>query len=52
MLSYKILEEEGIVIIKPLSPLKQSDFKTLTKDVDNYIEQITVIGVTISNLQL
>ena len=39
MITYKILEQEGIVIIEPTSPLKQSDFEALTKDVDDYIKQ-------------
>ena len=39
MIIYKILEEEGIIIIEPSSPLRQSDFKALTEDVDNYIKQ-------------
>ena len=39
MITYKILTEEGIVIIEPSSPIRQSDFETLTKDIDNYIRQ-------------
>lgn len=48
MITYKILEQEGIVIIEPTSPLKQSDFEALTKDVDDYIKQKGMItGVII-----
>ena len=43
MITYKILEQEGIVIIEPTSPLKQSNFEALTKDVDDYIKQKEMI---------
>ncbi len=44
MITYKILEQEGIVIIEPTSPIKQSDFEALTKDVDDYIKQKEMIS--------
>jgi len=31
MITYRIWEEEGIVIIEPSSPIRQSDFEALTK---------------------
>lgn len=43
MISYLILENEGIVIIEPISPLKPSDFGMLNKDIDNYINQKGII---------
>jgi len=39
MLTYTILEEEGIVIIEPSGSIKQSDFEALTMDMDNHIMQ-------------
>lgn len=39
MISFKILKDEGIVIIEPSSPLEQSDFEKLTKEVDAYINE-------------
>jgi len=39
MITYKILEEDGIVIIEPSGLIKHSDLEVLTRDVDNYIRQ-------------
>jgi len=39
MIIYKILEEEGIVIIEPSGPITRSDLEPLTRDLDNYIRQ-------------
>lgn len=39
MITYKILEEEGIVIIEPSGPITRSDLEALTRDVDNYVRQ-------------
>ena len=39
MISVTVMKEEGIVIIEPSSPLEQSDFETLAKDVDALIEE-------------
>jgi SpoIIAA-like len=44
MITYKILETEGIVIIEPSGPITQSDLEALTRDVDNYIRQKGVIS--------
>jgi SpoIIAA-like len=39
MITYKILEEEGIVIIEPSGPIRRSDLEPLTRDVDSHIRQ-------------
>jgi hypothetical protein len=39
MITYKILEEDGMVIIELSGPITQSDLEALTRDVDNYIRQ-------------
>ena len=39
MIIYRILEEEGIVIIEPSGPITRSDLEPLTRDVDNYVRQ-------------
>jgi len=39
MITYKIVEEEGAVIIEPSGPITRSDLEPLTRDVDNYIRQ-------------
>jgi hypothetical protein len=39
MITYKILEEDGMVVIEPTGPITQSDLEVLTRDVDNYIRQ-------------
>jgi hypothetical protein len=39
MITYKIVEEEGIVIIEPSGPITRSELEPLTRDVDNYIRQ-------------
>jgi hypothetical protein len=39
MIIYKIMEEDGMVIIKPSGPIRQSDLEELTRDVNNYIKQ-------------
>lgn len=39
MITYQIVEEEGIVIVEPSGPITQSDLEALTRDVDNYIGQ-------------
>jgi hypothetical protein len=39
MITYKIMDEDGMVIIEPSGPITQSDLETLTRDVDNYIRQ-------------
>ena len=39
MIIYRILEEEGIVIIEPSGPITRSDLEALTRDVDNYVRQ-------------
>ena len=38
MISLDISKEDGIVIIEPSSPLEQSDFEKITKEVDEYIK--------------
>ena len=37
MLDYSILEPEGVLVLKPDSPLKQEDFAGLSTTVDAYI---------------
>ena len=44
MLSYEIISEKGIVIIKPSGPLNQKDFENLTKEVDDYISRNTKLN--------
>lgn len=39
MIICKILEEEGIVIIKPSGLIKRSDLEALTREVDNHVGQ-------------
>jgi hypothetical protein len=39
MITYKIMDEDGMVIIEPSGPITQSDLEALTRDVDNYIRQ-------------
>ena len=39
MITYRILEEEGIVVIEPSGPITRSDLEALTRDVDNYVRQ-------------
>jgi hypothetical protein len=39
MITYKISQEDGIVIIEPSGPIRRSDLEALTRDVDNYIRQ-------------
>jgi hypothetical protein len=39
MITYKIFEEEEIVIIEPSNPIRQSDFEALRKDIDCYVRQ-------------
>lgn len=51
MIAYKILEEEGIVVIEPSSPIEQSDFEALTKDVDNFIKQKGMIRGIIIHIE-
>jgi SpoIIAA-like len=43
MITYKILEEDGIVIIEPSGPITRSDLEPLTRDVDRHIRQKGVI---------
>lgn len=37
MINYRILQNEGIVIIEPAGPISRTDLQLLTRDVDNYI---------------
>jgi tRNA U38,U39,U40 pseudouridine synthase TruA len=39
MLSFKILNSEGIVIIEPNGTLQKTDFEQLTSKVDTYINE-------------
>jgi len=39
MITYRILKEEGIVIIEPSGLITRSDLEPLTRDVDNYVRQ-------------
>ena len=48
MISFEILNEEGIVIIEPSEPLSKEDFERLTKEVDAYInEKGSIRGIII-----
>jgi hypothetical protein len=37
MFSYRIEEEEGIVLIEPSGPITRTDLEALTRDVDDYL---------------
>jgi hypothetical protein len=39
MITYKIFEEERLVIIEPSDPITRSDLEALTRDVDAHIRQ-------------
>jgi len=39
MITYRILAEDGLVIIEPSGPITRSDLEPLTRDVDNYVRQ-------------
>jgi hypothetical protein len=39
MINYKILEEDGMVVIEPSGPIERPDLEALTRDVDNYIRR-------------
>ena len=39
MIDYKILEDQGIVIVEPSKSLRKEDFENLTRDVDAYLEK-------------
>jgi hypothetical protein len=39
MITYTIMEEDGIVIIGPSGPITRSDLKMLTRDVDNHVRK-------------
>jgi hypothetical protein len=39
MITYKLMQTEGILILTPESPLESSDFEKLAQAIDPYIEQ-------------
>jgi len=39
MLSYELLRDKGILLLRPQGPLQASDFASVVKIVDPYIEQ-------------
>ena len=39
MISHQLLRDEGILIVKPSSPLEANDFKELAREVDPFIEE-------------
>lgn len=39
MLSYELLQDEGILLLRPHGPLQASDFESVAKSVDPYIER-------------
>jgi hypothetical protein len=43
MISYRIAEEEGIVLIEPSGPITRPDLEALTRDVDSYLGQKGII---------
>ena len=48
MLDYKLLEDQGVLIIEPEGPLEQKDFERLSETVDSYIvEQGALNGIMI-----
>ena len=48
MISFRIMQDEGIVIIEPSSPIEHSDFENLTREVDKQIaEKSTLEGILI-----
>ena len=38
MISHKLLRDRGVLIVKPEGPLEQTDFETLDREVDPFIE--------------
>ena len=38
MISYELLRDRGILIVRPEGPLEQTDFEALAREVDPYIE--------------
>jgi len=39
MLTHELLRDEGILILRPQGPLQASDFTSLAKVVDPYLEE-------------
>src|SRR5713101_1472362 len=39
MITYDLLREDGILILKPGSPLESTDFESLAQEIDPYIEK-------------
>jgi hypothetical protein len=39
MITYKIMQEDGIVIIEPSGLITKSDLEALTRDVDDHVRQ-------------
>ncbi len=39
MIKHELLQDEGILIVSPLSALSSDDFENLAREVDPYIEQ-------------
>lgn len=39
MLTYQILEDDNVVIIEPMGPLSEEDFRDLTTAVDAHLER-------------
>jgi len=39
MITHQLLREDGILILKPSSPLESTDFETLAQEIDPYIEE-------------
>jgi hypothetical protein len=38
MIAHELLRDKGILIVKPEGPLEKTDFETLAREVDPYIE--------------
>ncbi len=38
MITHELLRDKGILIVKPEGPLEKTDFETLAREVDPYIE--------------
>jgi hypothetical protein len=40
MLGHELLRDEGILVLKPDGALKASDFESLAREIDPYIEEV------------
>ena len=47
MLHHQLLEEEGILIVRPQSPLASADFQDLAQEVDPYIQRTGTLAALV-----